>query len=694
MEPQQTPQAPSEQQIGMKLMTVTKQGPAAPILGAPQLPQGPRFPNPPSNGPPGQPPGTGPPRFPPDNRAQLLNPSQQPPVPRPPFNGPVPQRAPPPRNVFFGRPPGPPGPPGAAAPPRFPPQPGPPPPPGGGFPAGPRPPVPYGQPGFPPRPPYPAGSEAPRPRPPLQRTESLGADNRPRGAPGPQQPAQTLEGRRARFGPSLSVESVAEVEVHQAQSRPMSAVSEDGTSGGGPEAAKVLAARPPTGKNVERQQSSEEKQCPVPAKNNVNGDHAAANKAEPAKAPATPANNNNEHGIKGFDDGVRKSLTTPPPPLPSVAAAATKEEPKEKKDDDGDDVAQKKKKMTVELDATRDTADDERLSKERGIASAKAVKQTGESKPVKKSPSLQKIQRSDVENDSGVDESTQRREIPRANGLAKKTRDLEKRSMSCSPVKTPNKSLRSPLKTPDGLPTSALDGKKKVPMNKIQVGAAPSPNLKAVRSKIGSLQNATHKPGGGNIKIENKKLDFSGAQARIAAKNDSYAPHGGDKKIQQVKLQWNAKSKIGSLGNTSYKPGGGDKKIESIKLDFKDKAKPKVGSKENTKHVPGGGTVKTPSTSKKSPAEKASPADNIETHKVEVKAESKIGSLDNVKHKPGGGDKKIFDDKTYLRQTSSSHGGSVSGSVGGSGTQSPVPSSRSVDKNGLPISDENLNQER
>lgn len=28
---------------------------------------------------------------------------------------------------------------------------------------------------------------------------------------------------------------------------------------------------------------------------------------------------------------------------------------------------------------------------------------------------------------------------------------------------------------------------------------------------------------------------------------------------------------------------------------------------------------------------------------------SKIGSLDNVKHKPGGGDKKIFDDKDYLK---------------------------------------------
>lgn len=49
---------------------------------------------------------------------------------------------------------------------------------------------------------------------------------------------------------------------------------------------------------------------------------------------------------------------------------------------------------------------------------------------------------------------------------------------------------------------------------------------------------------------------------------------------------------MGSLENATYKPGGGDKKIETVKLDFKDKAKPKVGSKENAKHVPGGGSVK------------------------------------------------------------------------------------------------------
>lgn len=57
-------------------------------------------------------------------------------------------------------------------------------------------------------------------------------------------------------------------------------------------------------------------------------------------------------------------------------------------------------------------------------------------------------------------------------------------------------------------------------------------------------------------------------------------------------MEWNVKSKVGSLQNTSYKPGGGDKKIETVKLDFKDKAKPKVASTVNITHKPGGGTVK------------------------------------------------------------------------------------------------------
>lgn len=69
-------------------------------------------------------------------------------------------------------------------------------------------------------------------------------------------------------------------------------------------------------------------------------------------------------------------------------------------------------------------------------------------------------------------------------------------------------------------------------MNKIQVGNAPSPNIKAVKSKIGSLDNATYKPGGGKVKIENRKLDFNNVTPKIAAKNDTYAPSGGAKKVK------------------------------------------------------------------------------------------------------------------------------------------------------------------
>uniref|UniRef100_A0A1B6JRW9 Microtubule-associated protein n=1 Tax=Homalodisca liturata TaxID=320908 RepID=A0A1B6JRW9_9HEMI len=276
----------------------------------------------------------------------------------------------------------------------------------------------------------------------------------------------------------------------------------------------------------------------------------------------------------------------------------------------------------------------------------------------------------DGDHDSGVDETTQRKDGPTTNG------DLGSPSKSPSKIPapkrlsmpSPTKSTKASPKTPEAPPTA---DKKKVPMNKIQVGAAPSPNLKTVKSKIGSLQNTTHKPGGGNIKIENRKLDWR-AEPRIAAKNDAYQPGGGDKKIQQVKLQWNAKSKIGSLENATHKPGGGEKKIENVKLDFKDKAKPKVGSKDNIKHTPGGGNIKTPSQDGSAEANSG----DIEDHKLDVKAQSKIGSLDNVKHRPGGGDKKIFDDKDYLRQMSGTT--SKAGSEGiPSGTQSPMHMSQS-----------------
>uniref|UniRef100_A0AAG5CNA5 Microtubule-associated protein n=1 Tax=Anopheles atroparvus TaxID=41427 RepID=A0AAG5CNA5_ANOAO len=256
-------------------------------------------------------------------------------------------------------------------------------------------------------------------------------------------------------------------------------------------------------------------------------------------------------------------------------------------------------------------------------------------------PDAASFQRNNTEgdNDSGVDEYTQEKDRPNAlaspasplkspskiPGLARRPENIATESRSRSTSKQ-----RANAKTPE-TPSEPQPLIKKVPMNKIQVGGVPSPNLKVVKSKIGSLENASHKPGGGHVKIETKKIDVKAAP-RIEAKNESYVPKGGDKKIITTKLQWNAKPKIGSLDNASHKPGGGDKRIESIKTDFKERAKPKIGSKDNMTYKPGGGDVK------------------IVHQKLDIKAESKIGSLDNLKHKPGGGDKKIFDDKEYLKQ--------------------------------------------
>ncbi|XP_035772634.1 basic proline-rich protein-like [Anopheles albimanus] len=256
--------------------------------------------------------------------------------------------------------------------------------------------------------------------------------------------------------------------------------------------------------------------------------------------------------------------------------------------------------------------------------------------PMKPSADQQQ-QRHKGDNDSGVDEYTQEKDRPNAPtspasplkspskipGLARRPDNIASESRSRSTSKQ-----RANAKTPETPSEQPLI--KKVPMNKIQVGGTPSPNLKVVKSKIGSLENTSHKPGGGNVKIETKKLDIK-ASARIEAKNEAYIPKGGDKKIISTKLQWNAKPKIGSLDNAAHKPGGGDKRIESIKTDFKERAKPKIGSKDNITYKPGGGDVK------------------IVHQKLDIKAESKIGSLDNLKHKPGGGDKKIFDDKEYLK---------------------------------------------
>lgn len=204
-------------------------------------------------------------------------------------------------------------------------------------------------------------------------------------------------------------------------------------------------------------------------------------------------------------------------------------------------------------------------------------------------------------------------------------------------------SLSSP-RTPSNTPVGALDLLKlKSPADDCGGSTASTPRSSLsqkgsiqsqVKPKVGSLENAKHVPGGGNVTIMSQKLDFSQVTSRCGSKdNMKHTPKGGDKKVESRKLEWKAESKIGSLENAKHKPGGGVKKIESAKLEWK--VTSKVGSLENAQHVPGGGAKK------------------IDSLKLDFKekAQAKVGSKDNIGHKPGGGTKKIESQKLSFKET-------------------------------------------
>ncbi|NXQ93373.1 TAU protein, partial [Sagittarius serpentarius] len=170
-------------------------------------------------------------------------------------------------------------------------------------------------------------------------------------------------------------------------------------------------------------------------------------------------------------------------------------------------------------------------------------------------------------------------------------------SLPTPPAREPKKV--AVVRTPPKSPASAK--------SRIQPSAAPMPDLKNVKSKIGSTENLKHQPGGGKVQIVNKKLDFSSVQSRCGSKdNIKHIPGGGSVQIvyKPVDLS-HVTSKCGSLGNIHHKPGGGQVEVKSEKLDFKDKVQSKIGSLDNISHVPGGGNKK------------------IETHKLTFRENAK-----------------------------------------------------------------------
>ncbi|XP_063117171.1 microtubule-associated protein 4 isoform X12 [Cavia porcellus] len=146
----------------------------------------------------------------------------------------------------------------------------------------------------------------------------------------------------------------------------------------------------------------------------------------------------------------------------------------------------------------------------------------------------------------------------------------------------------------DKKPTAAKPSSS-VPKLSRPATAAPAPDLKNIRSKVGSTENIKHQPGGGRVQIVSKKVSYSHIQSKCGSKdNIKHVPGGGNVQIQSQKVDISkVSSKCGSKANIKHKPGGGDVKIESQKLNFKEKAQAKVGSLDNVGHLPAGGTVKT-----------------------------------------------------------------------------------------------------
>ncbi|XP_039214983.1 microtubule-associated protein tau isoform X13 [Crotalus tigris] len=142
------------------------------------------------------------------------------------------------------------------------------------------------------------------------------------------------------------------------------------------------------------------------------------------------------------------------------------------------------------------------------------------------------------------------------------------------------------VRTPPKSPSSAK--------SRLQTAPVPMPDLKNIKSKIGSTDNLKHQPGGGKVQVVNKKLDFSHVQSRCGSKdNVKHIPGGGSIQIvyKPVDLS-HVTSKCGSLDNIHHKPGGGVVEMKSEKLDFKDKVQSKIGSLDNITHIPGGGNKK------------------------------------------------------------------------------------------------------
>ncbi|XP_017711149.1 PREDICTED: microtubule-associated protein 4 isoform X1 [Rhinopithecus bieti] len=241
-----------------------------------------------------------------------------------------------------------------------------------------------------------------------------------------------------------------------------------------------------------------------------------------------------------------------------------------------------------------------------------------------------------------------------------------------------------PSTTPsiDKKPTSAKPSSTTPRLSRLATNAS-APDLKNVRSKVGSTENIKHQPGGGRAKVEkkteaaattrkpesnavtktagpiasaqkqpagkvqivSKKVSYSHIQSKCGSKdNIKHVPGGGNVQIQNKKVDISkVSSKCGSKANIKHKPGGGDVKIESQKLNFKEKAQAKVGSLDNVGHLPAGGAVKTEGGGSEAPLCPGPPAGEepaISEAAPEAGAPTSASGLNGHPTLSGGGDQR------------------------------------------------------
>ncbi|NP_001371708.1 microtubule-associated protein 4 isoform 69 [Homo sapiens] len=241
-----------------------------------------------------------------------------------------------------------------------------------------------------------------------------------------------------------------------------------------------------------------------------------------------------------------------------------------------------------------------------------------------------------------------------------------------------------PSTTPfiDKKPTSAKPSSTTPRLSRLATNTS-APDLKNVRSKVGSTENIKHQPGGGRAKVEkkteaaattrkpesnavtktagpiasaqkqpagkvqivSKKVSYSHIQSKCGSKdNIKHVPGGGNVQIQNKKVDISkVSSKCGSKANIKHKPGGGDVKIESQKLNFKEKAQAKVGSLDNVGHLPAGGAVKTEGGGSEAPLCPGPPAGEepaISEAAPEAGAPTSASGLNGHPTLSGGGDQR------------------------------------------------------